>query len=72
MQVHAQQQGVVVEHLLEMRHDPGVVNGVASKAARQLVIHAPARHRFQSLLGHQKGLGASGSRGFAQQELEHH
>jgi hypothetical protein len=42
--VVAQQLGVVVEHLLEVRNHPALVHAVAVKAAGQLVVDAAARH----------------------------
>src|SRR5450756_338098 len=43
--VDPQQQGVVVEHLLEVRHHPGGVDRVAGEAAAELVVDAAAGHR---------------------------
>ena len=40
-----QELGVVVEHLLEVRHEPLVVDGVARDAATGLVEDAAAHHR---------------------------
>ena len=45
VRVGAQQQRVVVQHLLEMRYYPGVVDAVPGEAAGQLVIDAAAGHR---------------------------
>ena len=42
--VIAQQFGVVVEHLLEVRNDPALVDAVAMEAAGELVVDAAARH----------------------------
>ena len=39
-----QQLGIVVRHLLEMRHDPTLVDRVAMKASRELVVDAALRH----------------------------
>ena len=76
MQVRAQQQRVVVQHLLEVRHHPGGVDRVPREAAAELVVHAPARHRGQRLAGHdQRPLarcGAGRPGGVTQQELQHH
>ena len=42
-----QQLGVVVRHLLEVRHDPALVDRVAMKAAGELVVNAALRHLGQ-------------------------
>jgi hypothetical protein len=42
--VELEQQRVVVEHLLEVRHPPGAVGGVAVEAAGELVEEAAAGH----------------------------
>ena len=44
--VDPQQQRVVVEHLLEVRHHPARVHRVAGEAAGQLVVHPAAGHRL--------------------------
>ncbi len=44
VQVVAQQLGVVVEHLLEVRNAPALVHAVAMKAAGELVVDAAAGH----------------------------
>ena len=49
VQVGAGQQRVVVEHLLEVGHGPGVVDAVAVKAAAELVVDPAAGHRPQCL-----------------------
>ena len=38
---------VVVEHLLEMRHQPGGVGGVAREAAAQVIVDAALAHAMQ-------------------------
>ncbi len=72
VRVAAEQQGVVVEHLLEVRHDPVGVDGVAREAAGELVVHAAAGHRAARALDHREGARVTGARVMAQQELEHH
>ena len=47
MEVVLQQLGVVVAHFFEMRNDPALVDRVAVKPARQLVVNAAARHAFE-------------------------
>ena len=46
VQVVAQQFGIVVEHLLEVRNRPALV-AIAVKAAGQLVVHSAPRHFFE-------------------------
>ena len=75
VQVDPQEQGVVVEHLLEVRHDPRVVDGVAREAAAELVVDPPAGHGLAGALHHGQRLvpgGAFGARSVAQEELQHH
>ena len=43
----AQQLGVVVEHLFEVRHHPALIHAVAMEASGELVVHAAARHPLQ-------------------------
>ena len=57
MQVGAGEEGVVVEHLLEVGDRPGRVDAVAREPAAQLVIDAAGRHRAQGLQRHVR-LGA--------------
>ena len=45
MRVDPQQQRVVVQHLLEMRYHPSIVDAVAGEPAGELVIHSAAGHR---------------------------
>ena len=47
MHVIAQQFGVVVEHLLEVRNHPALIHAVAVKAPGKLVVDAAARHLFK-------------------------
>ena len=42
-----QQLGVVIGHLLEVRHAPALIHRVAMEAAGKLVVHSAARHLFQ-------------------------
>ena len=70
--VDAQQLGVVVQHLLEVRHDPGGVHGVAGEAAGELVVHAAAGHRLAGGVGHLQRAAVPGAGVVAQQELQHH
>ena len=66
--VEADQLGVVVEHLLEVRHHPLRVDGVAREAAAELVVDPAACHRLAGRVEHLPRRG----RAVPQQELEHH
>ena len=44
LEVARDEQGVVVEHLLEVRHEPAGVGAVAGEAAAEVVVDAAARH----------------------------
>ena len=67
--VEAEQLGVVVEHLLEVRHHPAAVDGVAREAAAELVVHPATRHRLAGGVEHPPRVGvlvaacAAGTRG---------
>ena len=52
MQVHARELGVVVEHLLEVRHEPALVGGVSVEAAAELVADAAIRHLVECEADH--------------------
>ena len=45
-----EQLGVVVEHLLEMRHQPLFIDRIAGKAAAEMVVDAAGAHPFQAVL----------------------
>src|SRR5262249_54770859 len=50
MQVEAAEQGVIIEHLLKVRHQPPGIYRVAVKPATELVIDAPISHVLQRSL----------------------
>ena len=52
VQVGAGEQRVVVEHLLEVRHEPDAVDRVAGEAAADLVVHAAGGHPAQRVQRH--------------------
>ncbi len=70
--VDPDQQRVVVEHLLEVRHRPGRVDAVAGEAARELVVDAAAGHRLAGVAGHLERVLGAGAGVVAQQELQRH
>ena len=58
MQVGRDEQRVVVEHLLEVRHEPALVHRVAVEAAADEVVHPAERHPVERLLGGVHGAAA--------------
>ena len=66
VQVGGGEQRVVVEHLLEVRHEPALVDRVAVEAAADEVVHPAGRHPVERLRHHRHRL----RRAAAQQELE--
>ena len=68
--VEAGQQGVVVEHLLEVGHQPALVHGVAGEAAADLVVDAAVGHRGQGAVHHGRRLRRPVGAGDPQQELQ--
>ena len=72
VRVDASQQGVVVEHLLEVRDDPAGVDRVPREPAAELVVHAAAGHCLAGALGELERVRAPGPLVVAEQEFEHH
>ncbi len=70
--VNPREHGVVVEHLLEVRHEPAGVDGVAVKAAADLVVHSPRRHPVERRLDHPARLRVAGAQPAAEEQLEAH
>ena len=70
--VDAEQLRVVVEHLLEVRHHPAAVDGVAREAAAELVEDPAAGHRPQRPVGHPGRVRGPRPGGVPEQELQHH
>jgi hypothetical protein len=52
VEVGRHEQRVVVEHLLEVRHEPPLVDRVAVEAAADEVVHAAGGHRVEGLRRH--------------------
>ncbi len=61
---------LVVEHLLEVRHAPLGIDGVAMEAAADLIAHPAQRHRPQRFSGHLPRRLRAGARVLAQQEQQ--
>ena len=72
VQVQAGQQGVVVQHLFKVRHQPVAIGGIAVKAAANLVVDAAVRHLVQGQFHHFQGAGVEAVAVVAQQELRRH
>ena len=66
VKVRRGEQRVVVEHLLEVGDEPGLVHGVAVEASAELVVHAAGGHPVESRAHHVERVVAPG----AEQELE--
>ena len=67
VQVRRREQGVVVQHLLEVRHEPPVVDRVAVEAASEQVVHPAGCHPVERLDHHRAARVVAA----AEQELEH-
>ena len=67
MQVRRREQRVVVQHLLEVRHEPAVVDRVAVEAAAEQVVHPAGGHPVERLDDHRAARVIAA----AKQELEH-
>jgi hypothetical protein len=52
VQVGGHEEGVVVEHLLEVRHEPALVHRITVKAAGDEVVHAAGCHPVEGLRDH--------------------
>ena len=50
VEIDGADQGLVVEHLLEVRHQPLRVGGVAVEAAAEMIVDSAARHFFERQL----------------------
>ena len=72
MEVQASEQGIVVQHLLEVRHEPERVHGVPVKAAPELVVDPSHGHPVQRSLHHLQRLRVASPEVLPQQELVHH
>ena len=67
-----QQQGVVVEHLLEVRDHPGAVDRVARKATGELIAHAGAGDGIGGVGDHDERRFVTGADRVPQQKVERH
>src|SRR6185369_14068102 len=72
VQVESREQGIVVEHLLEVRDQPARVGGVAMETAAELIVHAAIRHFSARVIDHFERISISCAHVSAQQKLERH
>ncbi len=70
MEVRGNEQRVVVEHLLEVRDEPALVDRVAVEAAAEEVVHPAECHPVQRRRRQLQRLVVAGTRVQAQQELD--
>ena len=62
---------LIVEHLLEVRHEPVFIHRIAMKSAAQLIVHAAFFHRDQRVDDHVESFVVAGALPVAQQEIVH-
>ena len=72
VQVDPREQRLVIEHLLEVRHEPDAVDGIAREAAAEVVVHPARRHGAERGLDRGEGGGRVIALMRAQQQLEAH
>ena len=58
-EVDGNDQGIVVEHLLEVRNQPLGIGAVAVEAAAELVVDSPVRHALQGVRDHGECIGST-------------
>ena len=52
LQVGSGQEGIVVQHLLEMRNQPALVGGVACEPTADMIVDPPCRHSIERTRDH--------------------
>ncbi len=72
LQVDHRQQGIVVQHFLEVGRQPALVGAVAMKAAAEVVVHAAAGHAIQRQANHVQGVVVAEALPAAQQQAQVH
>jgi len=70
VEVRGGEQRIVVEHLLEVRHEPALVDGVTMETAAQQVVHAARGHAVERPGHHRQRLLVAGAVVPAEQELD--
>jgi len=69
VEVGRDEQRVVVEHLLEVRHEPPLVHGVPVEAAPEQVVHPAEGHPVEGRAHHREGVRVAGAQVEPEQEL---
>jgi len=72
VQVERGELGIIIEHLLEVRHQPLPVHRIAMEAAADLIVHAAAGHLGQGEVGHVLRLHDARALPVAQEEFPVH
>ncbi len=72
LDVAEDQEGVVVEHLLEVGGEPAGVGAVAGEAAAEVVVDAAHRHVVEGVAGHVQGVVVAEAFGDPQQQSQVH
>ena len=62
--------GVVVEHLLEMRHQPALVDRIAREAAAEMIVNAALAHMLERVLDRLEETRVAAARPGAPEEFE--
>src|SRR5712672_3328194 len=72
MRAQPRKQGVVVEHLLEMRDEPARVDRVARESAADLIVDSAAGHFAERIHDDLERFAGAGPFPVAKKEIEHH
>src|SRR5882724_1066676 len=72
MKIETRQQSIVVQHLLEVRHEPARVGGITMKTATQLIVDAPLSHLLTCMADYFQSLLIAGAVKSMEQKLKSH
>src|SRR5215218_2110829 len=72
VKIESRKQGIVIEHLLEVRYEPARVGRVAMKTTAKLIVHASIGHLPARVAAHLERVAIAGASVCAQQKLERH
>ena len=72
MRVHPGEQRLVVQHLLEVGHQPALVDRIAGEAAAEVVVDAAGCHRSEAGVDHRARLGVPEAHERAQHQVDAH
>src|SRR5262245_58147248 len=64
--------GLVVKHLLKVRHVPGGISGITMEAAANVIMHASGGHPPQSVKCHLQGVSLPGAHVIPEEKIERH